>query len=383
MFISLVGSWVQTVAQSWLVFSLTNSTFLLGLVGFLSTFPVFALSLFGGVAADRIDKRKILLATQAAFMVLAFMLAFLNQTRLITPFQIMIIASLNGIVMAFDGPCRQSVIVELVGREHLLNAIALNSAAFNSARIIGPALAGILIANIGMSGCFFLNGVSFLAVIVALVMIRSSVENKGKRQNKHFFRELWEGIEYLKDNRVLLMLIAVVGLTSFFGMPYVIMMPVFAEEILGVGAKGFGVLMSFVGAGALIAALSLARMGNFKHKGRALLVSAAVFCLSLMLFALSRIFALSLVALVFVGWSSVTAISIINTLLQTLVPDHFRGRIMSAFMFTFAGVMPFGNLLSGSLAHIWGAANTLFINAAICFVFFVVIHFAYPQIKRL
>ena len=383
MFISLVGSWIQTVAQSWLVFSLTNSTFLLGLVGFLSTFPVFALSLFGGVAADRVDKRKILLATQAAFMVLAFILAFLNQTRLITPFQIMIIASLNGIVMAFDGPCRQSVIVELVGREHLLNAIALNSAAFNSARIIGPALAGILIANIGMSGCFFLNGVSFLAVIVALVMIRSTVENKGRRQSKHFFRELWEGIEYLKDNRVLLMLIAVVGLTSFFGMPYVIMMPVFAEEILGVGAKGFGVLMSFVGAGALIAALSLARMGNFKHKGMALLVSAAVFCLSLMLFALSRIFALSLVALIFVGWSSVTAISIINTLLQTLVPDNFRGRTMSAFMFTFAGVMPFGNLLSGSLAHIWGAANTLFINAAICFVFFIVIHFAYPQIRRL
>ncbi len=171
MLLSLVGTWIQTVAQSWLVFQLTNSAFLLGLAGFLGLFPVFLFSLFGGVAADRVNKRVILLFTQNAFMVLAFILAIMTHLKIITPVQIMIIALLNGVVMAFDAPARQSVVVELAGKQHLLNAIALNSAAFNSARIIGPALAGLLIAGVGMSGCFYINGISFLAVIFALVLI--------------------------------------------------------------------------------------------------------------------------------------------------------------------------------------------------------------------
>ena len=297
MFVSLIGTWIQTVAQSWLIFQLTKSAFLLGLTGFLSTIPVFFFSLFGGVVADRVSKRSILLITQNAFMVLAFILAMLTQAGLIRPWQIMVIASLNGIVMAFDGPCRQAVIVELVGRKQLPNAIALNSAAFNSARIIGPALAGILIAAIGMSGCFYLNAISFLAVILALFLIKFGQENK-QRNNNHFMEDLKEGLRFLKNNRIVLALIALVGITSLFGISYIILMPVFAGEVLKAGANGLGILMSSTGIGALIAALVLARLGDFKAKGKLVLFSGVLFSFSLMFFALSKNFIFSALFLI-------------------------------------------------------------------------------------
>jgi len=284
--------------------------------------------------------------------------------------------------MAFDAPSRQSMVVELVGRRHLLNAIALNSAAFNSARIIGPALAGILVASIGMSGCFYINGISFLAIIIALSLIQVNHEKK-RNTNNHLIKDLTEGLKFVKNNRVVLILISMVGVTSLFGISYVILMPIFARDVLGVGVKGLGGLMSFVGFGALAAALTLARLGDFKDKSRLLIFSAILFSLSLFLFSLSRVFALSLIALIFVGWSSVTAISLINTLLQILVPDEFRGRVMSVFMLTFAGFMPFGNLVAGSLASLLGVASAVSISAIICGSFFVIINIAYPDLRNL
>ncbi|MEI6630993.1 MAG: MFS transporter [bacterium] len=383
MLISLVGTWIQVTAQSWLVFQLTNSVFLLGLVAFLGSAPIFLLSLIGGVVADRVDKKKILLCTQCAFMLLAFALAILTQFKLITPWQIMAIAVLNGVVMAFDAPSRQSVVVELVGKENLLNAIALSSAAFNSSRMIGPALAGIFIATIGMSGCFYLNAISFLAPIIALLMIKID-GGSAKRENKGVLvHDLMEGLRFILGHRIMLILVFMVGITSFFGVSYATFMPVFANDILKVGAKGLGVLMSVTGVGALIAALGLARLGDFRHKGRLLIISAMVFSISLVLFASSRSYLLSLAALMLLGWASITAISLINTVLQQLVPDEFRGRLMSVYMFTFAGFMPFGNLLAGALAHSLGVPLTVMFSGIICTLFFVAITIFYPEIKNI
>lgn len=382
MLISLVGTWIQIIAQSWLVFQLTNSVFLLGLVGFLGSIPVFLLSLFAGVAADRLNKRSILLFTQNAFMVLAFTLAILTQFKLITPVQIMMIALLNGTVMAFDAPARQAVVVELAGKQHLLNAIALNSAAFNSARIIGPALASILIASVGMSGCFYINGISFIAVIIALLLIKNN--GLPRKNNKTvLLKDLAEGLRFINDNRLILVLMTMVGITSLLGVSYVILMPVFANNVLRVGVRGLGVLMSCAGLGALAAALILAKLGDFKRKGRLLISSSIIFSFALVLFSLSKVYLLSLVTLTVIGWSLVTAISLINNSLQVLVPDEFRGRIMSAFMFTFAGFMPFGNLIAGVLSHFWGVSMTVMLNGVILCAFFITINALFPEIRKI
>ena len=382
MFVSLIGTWIQSTAQSWLTFELTQSAFLLGVVGFLSSIPVFLLSLFGGVLADRVNKRNILIATQVAFMFLAFLLAALTQMKLITPLQIMGIALLNGIVMAFDAPSRQAVVVELVGKEHVFNAIALNSVSFNSSRIIGPALAGVLVATIGMSGCFYLNGISFLAVIFALFLIK--VHNNARiDKNKPPLKDLKEGLIFIKNNRLILVLISMVGIVSLFGIAYVILMPIFANDILRAGVKGLGLLMSASGFGALIGALILARLGDFKFKGKLLIYSTLIFSVSLVLFSLSKDLFFSLFTLILVGASSVTAVSLINTILQAIVPDEFRGRVMSVFMLTFAGFMPFGNLIAGVLSEPFGVSFVVMASGIICTIFFIIIGLAYPQIRNL
>lgn len=379
---SLIGTWIQTTAQSWLVFQLTNSAFLLGLVGFLGSMPIFLLSLFGGVLADRINKRKILIATQSAFMCLAFLLAVLTQLKIITPFQIMLIALFNGAVMAFDAPSRQAVVVELVGKAHLPNAIALNSVAFSSSRIIGPALAGILVAVIGMSGCFYINGISFLAVIIALFLIR--VDNSQKRQSsKPLIKDLKEGLIFVKNHPLILILITMVGMVSLFGLSYVILMPIFANDILKVGVKGLGLLMSCAGIGALIGALILAHLGDFQYKGKFLIFSSIIYSLCLILFSLSKVYLLSLLVLVLLGGTSVSAIALINTILQARVPDIFRGRVMGVFMITFAGIMPFGSLIAGGLAQGLGVSATVMISGVICSAFFIIINIVYPDIRRL
>jgi len=382
MFVSLIGTWIQSVAQSWLIFQLTNSAFLLGVVGFLGSIPIFVLSLFGGVLADRVNKRNILIFTQVFFMLLAFLLAFLTQFQLIKPQQIMIIALLNGIIMAFDAPARQSIVVELVGKEHLFNAIVLNSIAFNSSRIIGPAIAGLLISAIGMSGCFYLNGISFLAVIIALFLIKLN-KNPSAQNNKSALSDLKQGLVFISRDRLILALISMVSAVSLFGISYVILMPVFANDILRVGVKGLGTLMFSTGLGALIGALALARLGNFKYKGKLLIWSVFSFACSLIVFSLSRNYPVAIVSLICVGCSSVTAIALINTLIQIKVPDEFRGRVMSLFMITFAGIMPFGNLISGTLAEVFGVSQALFLCGLVCLALFAVINFLFPGLRRL
>jgi len=382
MFVSLIGTWIQTVAQSWLVFELTNSAFLLGLVGFLGSIPIFLFSLFGGVVADRVNKRNILILTQTAFMVLALVLAILTQFKIVTPVHIMFIALLNGTIMAFDAPSRQSVVVEFVGKRHLLNAIALNSVSFNSSRIIGPALAGIMVASIGMAGCFYVNAASFLAVLAALLFIKLDHTTRIDK-NTSKLNDLKDGLKLIKNNRLIMTLIIMVGVSSLFGISYTILMPIFASNILHVGVKGLGMLMSASGAGALIAALVLARLGDFNYKGKLLIISSIVFSLSLIVFSLSESYLLSLIALIFIGGASVMAMALINTLLQTMVNDEYRGRVMSAFMFTFAGFMPFGSLIAGIFSHAIGVRLTVMISGILCAVFFIMINILLPDIKRL
>jgi MFS family permease len=381
MSVSLVGTWIQSVAQSWLVFQLTNSAFLLGVVGFLGSIPIFVFSLFGGVLADRINKRNILIFTQVSFMFLAFLLAVLTQFKIITPWQIMVIALFNGAIMAFDAPARQSIVVELVGKEHLFNAITLNSVAFNSSRIIGPTVAGVLISVIGMSGCFYLNGVSFLAVIIALLYIKLGPGIE--KNNNSALKDIKEGLIFISRNHLILALVSIVAAMSLFGTSYVILMPVFAENVLGAGIRGLGGLMSSTGIGALIGALALARLGDFKYKGRLLISSVFLFSISLIFFSLSKNYLLSVFILVFIGCTSVVPIALINTLLQINVPDKFRGRIMSIFMITFAGIMPFGNLISGSLAQAFGVSTALFFSGIACLILFMLINFFFSGLRRL
>ena len=383
MLISLIGTWIQSVAQSWLIFELTRSAFLLGFVGFLNSIPLFLFSLFGGVLADRLNKRNILIVTQISFMALAFALALLTQFKLITPAQIMALAVLNGVVMAFDAPSRQSMVVELVGKAHLPNAIALNSVAFNSSRIIGPAIAAVLVSAIGMSGCFYINGVSFLAVIIALFAI--NIKPKSARPGKaaSAMKDLKDGLVFVKNNSTILVLIAIVGIVSLFGVSYVVLMPIFANDVLRVGVKGLGVLMSCAGFGALIGALILARLGDYKHKGWLLFGSSFIFSAALIIFALSRMYIVSLAALVFVGGASVIAVSLINMILQTGVPDEYRGRVMSVFMLTFAGMLPFGNLIAGALAQSFGVSAAIMAGGICCTIFFCIINIFFPGIRKL
>ena len=382
MLVSLVGSWIQITAQSWLIFNLTRSAFLLGVVGFLSSIPVFFLALFGGLLADRKNKKNILIWTQAAFMILAFILAVLTQLKLITPAQIMLIAFLNGIVMAFDAPSRQAVVAELVDSRHLMNAIALNSAAFNSARMIGPALAGVLVAIVGMSGCFYINGISFLAVIAALLVINLIAVPRNIPSGR-VFKDLHEAVIFIKNNRALFLLIVQVCIVSLFGVSYAVLMPIFAENILHVGVKGLGFLTGASGAGALIGALILARLGDFKYKGKLLVFSSIAFSLSLIVFGMSKMYWLSLAVLFFTGGFSVLALALSNTLLQIKVPHALRGRLMSFFLLTFAGVMPFGNLIAGSVAQVCGAAFVVTASGIVCALVFIVINTIYPDIRAI
>ncbi|HBE73086.1 MAG TPA: MFS transporter [candidate division Zixibacteria bacterium] len=362
--VSLVGTWMQAVAQGWLVLTLTNSAFLLGLVSAIGSMPILFLALPGGVAADRFDKRRLLMATQATAMVLALALAALTYFEIARIWHVVALAAISGSVFAFDAPSRQAFTVELVGKADLMNAIALNSAVFNAARILGPALAGVLIGFIGMAGCFFSNGVSFLAVILGLWMIRR--ERLPPPPRGSAWHEMRAGISYAWNQPVIRSLVMIIAVFSIFGMPYAILMPIFARDILGAGARGLGFLMTANGVGALTGALGLAAFSQTRSRGRLVMTAGVVFSLSLSAFALSRSFALSLMLLPLVGWSMVSQTATINTLLQTTVPDELRGRVMSLFTFVFMGMMPFGSLLAGAAAQRFGAPAALTAGAAVC-----------------
>ena len=371
MFVSLCGTWIQWTAQNWLVYDLSGSPFLLGLVVFVTHIPILLFSLFTGVIVDRKNKKNILLLTQAGFMVLAFILAIITQLRIVTVNAIMIIALFNGIIFSLDAPARLSIIVELVGKKNLLNAIALNSLAFHSARMIGPALGGLIIAYFSVAGCFFLNAVSFLAFIFVLLLIKP--ESTARNNNNHFMDDLKGGIRFIRNNPIYVVLMSIVGIVSFFGFSYVILMPIFAKDIFGMGPKGYGFLLSAGGIGSILAAIFLARLKDSKKQPQILLVSLFLFAFSMIAFSISRSFFLSCFILTFGGFSSLSIFTIVNSLIQSSVPDEYRGRVMSMFMLTFAGTIPFGSLLAGSLASLIGADKTVTFFGLSCLILFLIL----------
>jgi len=373
--ISLVGTWMQNVAQSWLVYRLTGSSLLLGLVGFWGQIPIFVLAPLGGAVADRVRRRDLLVATQIASMVLAFALAALTlggALRADNVSWVFVLAALLGAVNAFDVPTRQAFMVQMVGRDDLSNAIALNSSMFNGARIVGPAVAGVLVSAIGEGWCFFANGVSFLAVIAGLLAMRLPDGGPARRhassKKPSAVADIVEGFSFVARAAPIRALILLLGLASVTAMPYVVLMPIFADGILHGGARGLGLLMGASGVGALAGALTLAARASVGDLGRWVAGATAGFGLSLVLFAASRTFWLSAALLVPVGFFMMVQTTGTNTLIQSMVPDALRGRVLSVYLMMLGGMAPFGALLGGALADRIGAPLTVAAGGAACLV---------------
>ena len=373
--ISLIGTWMQTVAQSWLVYRLTRSGLLLGAVGFASQIPVFLFAPIGGITADRSNRQRVVIGTQTASMILAFILAGLTLTNRVTVPEIFALAALLGVVNAFDIPGRQAFLVDMVGKEDLMNAIALNSSMFNGARVIGPAVAGVLVARLGEGWCFFANAVSYIAVIVGLLLM-----NVHAPARVHSGTSPWthmvEGFQFVNRTAPIRALLILLGIVSVTGMPYVVLMPIFADKILHSGGQEFasmigshdlgavrlGILMGAAGVGALLGALTLAARSGVKGLGTWVTVCCAGFGISMTLFAYSKSFWLSVFLLLPVGYFVMLQMASSNTLIQVMVPDALRGRVMAVYSMMFMGMAPIGALLGGALSDRLGAPTTVAIG---------------------
>lgn len=377
-FVSLTGTWMQSVAQSWLVYRLTGSVVLLGLIGFASQIPVFLLAPIGGAIADRYNRRRILIITQTAAMIFAFVLAILTLTETIRVWHLFVIAALFGIANAFDIPTRQAFAVDMVGKEDLINAIALNSSMFNGARIVGPAIAGLLVAAIGEGWCFFINASSYIAVIAGLLLMKISVEVRPKIGSA--LSNIAEGFGFVAKTAPVRALLLLLGLISLMGMPYAVLMPIFADKILGGGSSTLGFLMGASGVGALLAALSLAMRKEVFGLGRWVAFASAGLGLSLILFSFSNVFWLSALLLIPVGFSMMTQMAASNTLVQSMVPDELRGRVMSVYAMMFMGMAPLGALMAGVLANHLGAQNTVALGGFVCILGSIVFSLRLPKL---
>jgi MFS family permease len=378
--ISLIGTWMQTIAESWLVYRLTGSPLLLGAAGFASQFPVFLVAPLGGIAADRFNRRRVVIGTQISSMLLAAIFATLTLTGVVKVWHIFVLAALLGVVNAFDIPARQSFLVDMVGKEDLMNAIALNSSMFNGARIIGPAIAGILVAKIGEGWCFFANSASYIAVIIGLLLMRVDRPSRLAPSGPALTR-LIEGFRFARDTGPIRALLLLLGIVSLAAMPYTVLMPLFADRVLHGGARGLGILMGATGVGAMLGALTLATRAGVSGLGRWVAFSCLGFGTGLVVFSLSRNFWLSAILLLPVGYCMMLGMSSSNTLIQAMVPDELRGRMMALYTMMFMGMAPFGSLFAGALAHRLGAPLTVSIGAVACIVAAVVFFLHLPKIR--
>ena len=363
--VSLIGTWMQQTAMSWFVYQITNSKLLLGVVAAMGSAPMMLSSVWGGSLADRYPKRSILVATQTAQMICAFLLAAGVWAGFATPSFISVIAALNGLAMGFDMPARQAFTVEMTSREDLLNAISLNSSIVNGARIIGPSVAGLLIGAFGVAMCFFLNGVTFIAVIAGLSMMRlPRFERPAHAVSAG--EHAWNGIVYsIKHQRVrtILLLFLAVGV---FGWSYTVLMPAFARDVLNRGANGYGILMSASGTGAFIGALVVATYGHLFTPRRLALGGVWLFSIALFALSLSRSFYFAMAFLFVAGFGMLLFFSTSNTVLQTIVPDEMRGRVMGVWSLVFGAMIPLGSLEAGAVAHWLGTPFALGLGAIIC-----------------
>ena len=372
--ISLVGTWMQMIAMGWLVYRMTNSPFLLGIVGFASQIPMLILGPFAGVIVDRYDRHKILLITQVLSMAQALILAALTITGNVAVWHVVTLGAILGCVNALDIPARQSFIVEMVERkENLANAIALNSFMFNSARLVGPSVAGIVISFVGEGMCFLFNGLSFITVIISLLAMRLK-----KRPNvtgdSEIMKKMKEGFLYSFNCVPIRLILLLLGVTSLMGMSYVVLMPVFARDVLHGNSSTLGFLMAAGGIGALISTIYLASRKSILGLGRMIPISSAIFAMSLVVFSLSHTLWISIIILIFTGFGLMTHMAASNIIMQTIVDDDKRGRVMSLYAVAFMGTAPFGSLIAGYLASSIGASLTLMIGGSFCM--FASIYFA-------
>lgn len=375
-FLSNIGTWMQSVAQGWLVYQLTGSTLLLGVVSFVGSIPILFLSLFGGVLADRVERRRLMIYTQIGMMLLAFLLAALTFSHIVTVWHIMGIAFFSGVVNAFNAPVRQSLIADLVPRHDLQNAIALNSAQFQSSRILGPALAGVTLATVGPAWCFFVNGASFLAVIVALFLV--VVPPLPTRRPQSVLRNVGEGLSYVWKQPTIFALLMVAAIPGLFGQPYQPMLPSVVSNVLHTGATGLGFLESSAGAGALVGALIVASLSRTKRRGRIQLYMLTLFGAALVLFSQSRWMLVSMGLVFVVGMASMAYNSLNQTFLQSLVDDEMRGRVMSLLTLTTLGLQPLGALQAGVVGQRFGVSTALVIGGIVC----VVVSFVATRARR-
>jgi MFS family permease len=365
--ISLIGTWMDNIAEGWLVYRLTHSSLLLGVATFAGQIPIFLLAPLGGMVADRWNRRKIVIVTQSASMVLAFLLATLTLLRIVTVSEVIALAACMGIVNAFDIPTRQAFLVEMVGRNDLMNAIALNSSMFNAARVVGPSIAGVLVAWKGEGWCFFSNAVSYIAVIASLVAMK--VERKPATVHVGSpLEHIAEGFRFARNTAPIRAILLLIALVSLVATPYSVLMPIFAARILHGNARTLGVLMASAGVGAITGALLLAARSGIRGLGRWVAIACAGFGTALILFSFSHWYAVSAILLVPVGFFTMVQMASSNTLIQSMVPDRLRGRIMSIYSMMFMGMAPLGSLFAGAIAARIGAPWTVAIGgfAAIC-----------------
>lgn len=362
--ISLSGSWMQTVAQGWLVYSLTKSPLHLGMVAAANALPILLFSLFGGLIADRYPKRNLLLITQALSIIPAVLLGFLASSGIVTVWHVAALAAFLGTINALDIPVRQSFLAEMVGKGHIANAIALNSAAFNGARIIGPVIAGLTIAQWGIAACFYLNALSFVAVIIGLWLIEARGEIRGRSEG--MLRDFNKGIVFIRSNREMKHIFLLIAVFSIIGLPYISLLPIFAAEVFHSDAKGLGFLVGASGIGALTAALVIAARRDIKDKTRFMSFAALTFSTALFLFSLSNIFWLSLLIIMAAGWGMVSYLAVANSYIQITVPDELRGRVMSLYSLVFLGTVPIGNAVIGVAADYLGTPHAVSVSGLIC-----------------
>jgi MFS family permease len=365
-------TWMQNVGQAWLVLELTHSSLKLGVVSALQFAPMLFLSVFTGPFIDYFDKRRIIIWTQAALMVLAFVLSLLVVTGTVQYWHIVILALLLGIVNTIDMPARQAFIIDMVGKEDLMNAIALNSSIFNAARAIGPALAGMLIAAIGTAACFFINGMSFLAVLAGLLYMTVEVSSKREKPAYNVLLDIREALGYIRTSPPVLMTMLLVSVVSVFGTNFNVLVPVFVKMELHRDAAAFGFLMSSFGAGALVGSFSLALFS--KHGPKSALLLGGGLCLSffLILIGMQKSYALTALLLALSGWSMVTFFGMANTTVQLNTKDHLRGRVMSMYTLAFGGLTPFGSLFAGTLSHWIKAPATFALGGLVCGIVFII-----------
>src|SRR3982751_1109209 len=378
--VSLIGTWMQTVGQGWLALELTNSAFLVGVVSAAGSFPVLLLSLYGGVLADRRSKLRIVIICQALLLAEAGALWWFTWTGRIDIRSLLILTTISGIISSFEIPARQSMIVELVTREDLVDAIALNSGGFNLARIVGPSIAAVILAKFGLAWCFGINALSYLAVLASLSQIHlprwTPVANLVSP-----FEQLKHGIQYIRGSRAVSGLMGVIAIYSIFGFQYLTMMPVIARDVLHTGASGYGLLLTFVGIGALTGALSLAGLGARIRRGRLFNAAAYAFAGLTILFSLMRSVHYAAIVLLFLGLVMLISGALANGMLQAVVPDELRGRVMATYIFVYVGFTPIGSVIAGALARVMGVEWAIFTGGVVMLAYFLWAFWKYPEIR--